>query len=308
MIVILEGPDGSGKTTAAQHAVQAGYAVVHHGPPKPDEDVFRTYLEALLTCPPNTVFDRLFHGERVYGPLLRGESQLTRGQVAYLEQVAAGRGAVVVRCDAAPEVLVARGDPLYQRVNPERLQNAYSDVWKDSLLTHVDYRSDLEESRKVWERCGWVSRPDANPAWGIGVPGHLVLVGERFSEGVTLPLRGAAAWREPPFCYFRPFSGAASRDWLFEALASCSEYDPQGTYLTNAFKDALTTGRSRNALRAELEGAERVVALGRDAERELQAAGQPYEAAVEHPQFAKRFHHQAGPRGYAKKLRSALWS
>jgi len=82
-IVVLEGPDGSGKSRlAADIQKRLGYEVRHEGPPPAGEDPYRYYLRqvfdtALLTftCP-GVVLDRFALGDRVYGPVLRGEDRL----------------------------------------------------------------------------------------------------------------------------------------------------------------------------------------------------------------------------------------
>jgi energy-coupling factor transporter ATP-binding protein EcfA2 len=73
--IIIEGPDGAGKTTLArQLAHLTGKAYHHEGPPPANP--FQHYMNLLLRNEP-TVFDRLFEGENIYGPILRGASGLT---------------------------------------------------------------------------------------------------------------------------------------------------------------------------------------------------------------------------------------
>ena len=87
-VIILEGPDGGGKTTLANWLHNThGYNIVKTGPPGPG-DVTATYLNALTAAierPDKTVLDRLHLGEAIYGPLLRGVDRMGPGGLAAIE-------------------------------------------------------------------------------------------------------------------------------------------------------------------------------------------------------------------------------
>jgi len=73
-VIILEGPDGGGKTTLAKKLEAMGFKYEHEGPPPANTDLISYYLERLnraIESSHNTVFDRLWLGERVYGPTAR---------------------------------------------------------------------------------------------------------------------------------------------------------------------------------------------------------------------------------------------
>lgn len=73
-IIILEGPDGGGKTTLARGFEDLGWRYKHDGPPPAGRNNIAYYLEVLneaMVSPLNTVFDRLWLGERIYGPVVR---------------------------------------------------------------------------------------------------------------------------------------------------------------------------------------------------------------------------------------------
>lgn len=78
-IVILEGPDGGGKTTLAKKLVDMGFDYRHEGPPKQGADLVAHYLKIIddsLKSPRPVVHDRLWLGERIYGPIARGKDNL----------------------------------------------------------------------------------------------------------------------------------------------------------------------------------------------------------------------------------------
>ena len=74
-LVILEGPDGAGKTTLAQ-ALQMDFGMdyTHEGPPPADRDVLAYYFGRLVEAARRApiILDRFALGERVYGPIIRG--------------------------------------------------------------------------------------------------------------------------------------------------------------------------------------------------------------------------------------------
>jgi hypothetical protein len=78
-VVILEGPDGGGKTTLAHALVKRGFVYRHEGPPPEGVDLIAHYLEILnesIESPVDTVHDRLWLGERIYGPIARGVDRI----------------------------------------------------------------------------------------------------------------------------------------------------------------------------------------------------------------------------------------
>ena len=79
MIVIIEGPDGAGKTTLAKQLMDKYNLSYHHeGPPPTDIHPLKYYSDVLenIAHKNNVVIDRFALGERVYGPPLRGEDRL----------------------------------------------------------------------------------------------------------------------------------------------------------------------------------------------------------------------------------------
>ncbi len=78
-IIILEGPDGGGKTTLAKALIDKGYRYRHEGPPPLGRSLTDHYLRILnetIESPFDFVHDRLWLGERIYGPVARGVDNL----------------------------------------------------------------------------------------------------------------------------------------------------------------------------------------------------------------------------------------
>lgn len=117
----LEGPDLAGKSTVAAELLgKFGGRTVANGPPPNKGALVDHYLaqveEAAALESELTVFDRLHVGELIYGPLFRGQSLLSRADVATIEQALTRAEAVRLHVDAEDAVLLdrlaRRGDQL----------------------------------------------------------------------------------------------------------------------------------------------------------------------------------------------------
>lgn len=80
-LIILEGPDGAGKSTfaarIANRFITRDFQITHQGPPPAEVNRFLHYRDVLdraMSRP--TGMDRWAPGELVYGPIYRGEDKL----------------------------------------------------------------------------------------------------------------------------------------------------------------------------------------------------------------------------------------
>jgi len=118
MLLILEGPDGGGKTTLAEQLRNRLHNrqnpgllhIVKHGPYKDvmAEDLCKIYFRAMspaLTFNDTVVMDRSWLSEPIYGEVYRkGANRIDVPRRRMLERVALSRGAVVVLCQPDFEV------------------------------------------------------------------------------------------------------------------------------------------------------------------------------------------------------------
>lgn len=108
MIIIIEGADGSGKTTLAEKlAKQTGFELVHRSQPKTEEekakmlDMYTTTIKSGK----NMIFDRCWYSEMVYGPIMRDASVISYPKMYELERLLTRRGALLIYCKDTPEIL-----------------------------------------------------------------------------------------------------------------------------------------------------------------------------------------------------------
>jgi hypothetical protein len=102
-LIIIEGPDGAGKTTLCEH-LSATYNLPIKEWNIPREELRDNpaprYWEALQDAFSNTIYihDRLFFSSLVYGPVLDGKDQLTREDAATARRVIYALACPIVLC------------------------------------------------------------------------------------------------------------------------------------------------------------------------------------------------------------------
>lgn len=99
MIIIIEGPDGSGKTTLAEKlSRQTKYPILHRTQPKTEEEkklMMGEYLQTIRSGK-NMIFDRCWYSEMAYGPVMRDASVISYPEMYELEEQLAKWGAIII--------------------------------------------------------------------------------------------------------------------------------------------------------------------------------------------------------------------
>lgn len=142
MIIVMEGPDGAGKSTMVE-AVKQIHLDRGHAPesvqtwragPFPEGgnswDEYVVPLSSLsISSDWLVIIDRWHLGELVYGPLLRGQSRLSLEQRDWIDGYLKSLGAIMVYLKATPEELTRRlgerGDDLIKAEQLPYLLEAY---------------------------------------------------------------------------------------------------------------------------------------------------------------------------------------
>lgn len=294
MLIVIEGPDKTGKTTLAKAiAEQLGYEYKHFSAPKgsPADE----YIDFLLKLKRPTVCDRFHLGELVYGPMFRGKAGITPLELVTIERVMRLKQTILIHAvtnmklanqrlvhsteheavDTRQNIAAAQG---FARVFP--LTNAgpvirYDGSSLDSINKIVD------DLRKIRQSLG---TPAKYSGVGTITGSKVVFVGEQVNKNVT--------WRN------LPFDKGASSQFLFDIFQAAGVPE-KAVYVCNA--DKLTYQEVTNLLHG---GRVTFVTLGKKAARKLNSFGVlHYE--LPHPQFVKRFHYNQ-KESYAAEIREAV--
>jgi len=108
-MLIVEGMDGTGKSTIVDSLSKNGFERYHFEYDVRNQDLMTKYLSVLSRTEGQKIaLDRSFISELVYGPVLRGTSRLNTEQLKYLLQAYNVRGFQLVYLNASKETLLER--------------------------------------------------------------------------------------------------------------------------------------------------------------------------------------------------------
>jgi thymidylate kinase len=317
MLIILEGPDGAGKSTLAeslsdeivrQSTRDATVEILHKGPPAEGATILTEYMDPLLDYRPggdrHVICDRWHLGELVYpGMLSRSSLALDRVGFAYLEMFLASRGALAVHVDAGYDTLL---DVLHKRdketvldyefrvsTQRARFRRAFARTRLPKYATRTGYHDPVEVVRIARTTDGVGARTYAvNPSYaGPALPRYLLLGDTR---------------NDSPPPAFGPHVGTSGR-YLLESIKS--------RWLENGDVGVANVNDPDSGDVIELLRIfeyPRTVALGEHAWATVQdqLASAPdvrkTVGAVPHPQHWRRFFHRYA-RDYARIIEEASW-
>ena len=292
MIIVLEGSDCTGKSTLAQEFVKRGFKYEHFGVPAPDEDLFKTYTDALLNAQGDVVFDRLHVGALVYAEIMRNSQgpMITVTELRLLNRLILGLGGAIVFCETYVDDILKlwreRQHGEYVKAE-ERLQSIivrYHDLYIEELLLLPNVLTyDFARYRGnpgIFAQC--IINPEMQAAFQhndailplglIGSPTRkYVLIGEQIGGDKSYDLAF--------------YNANGSSDFLNTALWEAG-YQEHELAFTNAYD---RDGEARNLYRLYRNRPGQIfIALGRVAGEQCAHYGVPYLQSP-HPQYVKRF-------------------
>jgi thymidylate kinase len=196
MIIILEGPDGAGKTTLAEtlrQRLQSDHMtqIVKHGPYTNlvAEELCKIYFRSMtqaLTYNDHVIMDRSWLSEPVYGSVYRGgANRVDMPRKRMLERVALARGAVVVQCqpsfDLCATTFASRSEDEYLDTI-KQLRQVYDEyetlkLHTDLPVVHYDYQYD--EVDDLMEKINTASTKNGSDGGGTFKEGNYLMLCDR---------------------------------------------------------------------------------------------------------------------------------
>lgn len=309
-VVVLEGPDGAGKTTVARSVAKRLNALnVHHGAYdglRGDRlaQLYVSSIDAALRGASSVVLDRAWHSEVVYGEVFRnGLDRLGPAWTRMLERVRLATPSRVFYLRAPFEVLWSTvssrlSDELAQR--REQLERVFAGYerarWPGAITIERAGLSAEQVARRVVEHVLELQRDELRERFAVARD-HEVVGNVAQSHETTLLVGEQASCAGSTRFPFVSFSTNGCSAWLTGLLNEVGVCETALTWV-----NALDVRGDDKRLCDVVEALRprRVVALGRVAAAVLAAQGVEH-TALPHPQFVKRFYHNNG-KGYGDDL------
>lgn len=107
-MIIIEGLDGTGKTTLKEGLLSHGYHSLHFDYDTVTTNIFDKYSRIINTSDKRTVLDRSYISEMAYGNVIRKHSRISYSQLDELASKCAQKGSIIVYLYAPQNILLSR--------------------------------------------------------------------------------------------------------------------------------------------------------------------------------------------------------
>jgi len=320
MSLIIEACDCAGKTTllgkilgcalkrlSMNRAIGYGSLEVQHFGRLPE--TFDYYLDYLNNIGINTISDRFFFSELVYGPIMRGHvsEKFDWMNQTMVSQELLVQGSLVVRCTAPFRVIeeryAARGDEYIKNLETMKLivndfENLDLHSFVGSNFLNVDTSTPVPD--EIIERIvdAWFKNRERaleyrkiGAGWGSLDEGKVLVIGERPGKDYAF----APQYHCRPFAVPNPIKRnhdviSSSTEWVMRMLRD-SGLKPADYHITNVYHSSLNETKLDEEI--EFLKPEKIVVMGNIARQVVKDIGVDKTTTcffMPHPQYLRRFH------------------
>lgn len=303
MLIILEGPDGAGKSylenALRERLARTGHVSRLHAKP-PRMHPLDEYVSPLLwydqTLQNHVICDRWHWGEAIYPHVFNRPTSYDAATHRYTEMFLQSRGAIVVFVFDDVSVMQSRVGPgrddfvrsehipeLMRRYTQVAMQSILPVIWWKSIRVDVDaiIYAAMQATRDAQRLAPWVTY------LGPPNPNFLLLGENRGCDSDTM---------QPAFMPFATTSGHFLLSHYTQMYPNIG--DPR-----IGIANACDVDRPQQLWNSV--GCPPVVTLGRAAHQKLSRLMIPH-GAMPHPQYIRRFHHRHGER-YVEMLMKTMY-
>ncbi len=107
-MIILEGIDGTGKTTIADFLEKNGMKKFHYNYDPQNTDLENKYISPILNYNNKTIMDRSFISELVYGPVIRNSCRINKKQLERIIEAYTSKNIAIIYLTAEKNILLNR--------------------------------------------------------------------------------------------------------------------------------------------------------------------------------------------------------
>lgn len=339
-IIILDGPDGAGKTTLARaimkQAEKIGYEPIYKHLSKPI-DAWGEHRDALLEYinaahspsgrPVLIVADRHFISEAVYGHVYRQGSEYPYA-ARHVDRLLHRFGALRVVCAPPVDYVTSTHEKLKQTREEmydkgmDLVARMYHDLWHGSSDASADYSpmgdyvQQLIFEGGVADKCGWYHYDVTTdgkdmPAYCDELLSELKAQTGLVSMFNDASMKNLTGWprKQSVLLVGDKISDQDSLGVPFLSNSNSSLYLAKTLQKIHADESRVCMVNINDplgeaAVRSAAHYCGRIVVMGRMAEQGMEIAKVKYDARVRHPQHASRFSHRDNT--YAHELREAF--
>jgi hypothetical protein len=290
-MIILEGPDGTGKTTLAKkiaNALNLNYVKIPRHKNDTEVDGFKFYMKQATSIPDNCVVDRFHIGECVYPQLYTDDfrTPLKMWEQHAIERVLQARGCVLIHT-------IANYDFIEHAYRDRDEHFCLDDVIKENELFAVSIFDSLLFKKTYITTC-------TNDSLFITFVEKYHQI-QQTNAALTSAFKSSGSNIYPIMFVGDALNEKDGAQYCFSSTKGSSPYLQQAIdiagcknnyYLTNAFKVGNNYEQNLGAILHENYIINPLIriALGKNASNLLNAVGLPHKL-IEHPAHHKRFHH-----------------